>query len=340
MGDLKTVKRKNSTPAMPAVWSAFDLSEGFFLAYALSTIERLGMLESMTSPITPRKLAAKYCVDESILAATLEILSLRTNLIAYNAGKYAVTPRCDWGARFFFLQYVGSYGPNAHALARVLRDSSIGGQLVNREQHKRAFEQAAAWDHNPLAALINKLDLNRILDLGCGIGSMLLYLTSCRENFAGWGVDISSWMCAAARKRIAEAGMSRRIKILNGDSRNLSDVVPSRIVDKVQALTASGVANEFFSEGISHTVEWLTNIKTVFPGRTLLIADYYGQLGFRRESVWRGIVLHDYVSAISGQGIPPPNLAGWEKIYRASQCKLIHTIEEPNSPNFIHILQL
>jgi len=300
----------------------------------------MGILESMAKPITPRKLATKYRIDEHILRATLEILSLRTNLIECSAGKYFVTPRYDWGARFFFLQYVGSYGPNAYALARILRDPSIGGDLVDREQHKRAFERAAPWDRNPLGALIDQLGLNSILDIGCGTASMLLYLASCSEDFKGWGIDNSSWMCTAARKRIAEAGLRSRVKILSGDSRDLSSVVPSRIVDRVQALTASGVANEFFSDGISHAVKWLTNIKAVFPGRTLLIADYYGQLGYSRENVWRGIALHDYVSAISGQGIPPPNLAGWKKVYRASHCTLIQTVEEPGSPNFIHVLKL
>ena len=334
------MKKSGPVPATSAVWSIRDLSEGFFLGHALSTIERMGMLESMKKPVTARKLAVSHRVDERILDATLQFLCLRTNFLEYSAGKYALTSQCDWGSRFFFLQYVGSYGPNAHALDRILRDPSIGGQLVDREQHKRAFECAAPWDRNPLSALINKLGLDSILDIGCGTASMLLFLASRREDFRGWGVDNNSWMCAAATKRITEAGMKGKLRIFAGDSRNLGGILSPKIVKEIQTLTASGVANEFFSDGISHAVEWLKSIKAVFPGRTLLIADYYGQLGYRRENVWRGIALHDYVSAISGQGVPPPDLAGWKRVYRASQCKLIQAMEEPDSPNFIHVLKL
>jgi SAM-dependent methyltransferase len=337
------VRKKKESSALvvqPSIWSAFNLSEAFFLAHALVTVERLGILDSLKKPMTAKKLATQYRVDLHVLDATLQMLALRTQLVSYVSGKYGVTSSYDWGARFSLLQYVGSYGPNAQALTRILRDPSIGGELVDREQHKRAFERATPLDRNPLGGLVIQLGLNRVLDIGCGTASMLLYLASNREDFLGWGIDNNSWMCAEARRRVASARKSRSVKILSGDSREMDNVLPSRITKKVEVLTASGVANEFFSDGISLAVAWLARLKAAFPGRTMLISDYYGQLGFKKQPVWAGVALHDYVSVLSGQGVPPPDLAGWKKVYRAARCELIQTVEEENSCNFIHVLRL
>jgi SAM-dependent methyltransferase len=321
-------------------WSAFDLAEGFFLAHAFSTVERLGVLESLKRPLPVRDLAAKHHIDEYILDATLQMLAARTPFVRYQTGKYKTTSDYNSIARFIFLQYVGSYGPNARGLAQILRNPSAGCRFVDREQHKRAFEQARTPQNDALVELVGQLGFHRVLDIGCGTANMLLRLASRREDFTGWGIDSNPWMCAAARRRIATARESRRIKILHCDSRDPQNSIPPAVVDKVEALTATGIANEFFGDGISGAVAWLAKLKAVFPGRTMLIADYYGQLGFKRSFVSRGVALHDFVQVISGQGVPPPDLAGWKRVYQAARCKLIHKVEEADSPNFLHVLKL
>jgi SAM-dependent methyltransferase len=335
------VKKKESRPIAPR-WLAFDVAEGFFLGHALFAIEKLGILDSLKKPALVGDLALRHQVDKHVLDATLQMLATRTVLIRYHAGKYKATSHCNWLTRFYLLLYVGAYGPNARELASILQDPRKGTHLVGREQYKRAYEQLKYSAQYPLIQLILQLRLNQILDLGCGTANMLHYLASHRENFVGWGIDSSIWMCEAARRKIAQAKQSDRIKIIHGNSCNPKGTIPSRISRSVRALTATGIANEFFMEGISGAVTWLANLKKVFPGRIMLISDYYGQLGFRRRSLHRGAALHDFAQVISAQGVPPPDLKGWKKVYEAANCKFIRTVEEKDAPNpnFVHMLKL
>lgn len=343
-GERKSRSLAKSMPKQPRapIWTAYDLSEGFFLAHAFATVERLGILESLKTPTTAQAVAKKYRVDERVLDAILQMLTLRTTLLRYISGKYVLTEDFGRVARFYFLQYVGSYGANARALEEILKNPTLAGSYVDREQHKRAFEQTASWGNNPLAKALVDRQVNDVVDIGCGTASLLLYLASINKGFRGWGIDSNPWMCREAKKRVAQAGARDRIEIFSGDSRDLSGSRLARVASKVEVLTATGVANEFFSDGITYAADWLANIKAMFPGRTMYIADYYGQLGFRRGSLTRGIALHDFVQVISGQGVPPPSLAAWKQVYRAAGCKLIETIpmEHPKASNFIHVVAL
>jgi SAM-dependent methyltransferase len=322
------------------LWSGFDLIEGFFLSQAFAAIERLGILDALKLPQSANGLARRYHVNESILDAALQMLASRTLLIRYAHGKYSVTSAYDSVTKFFLLQYLASYGGNAVHLEEILHDPSVASQFVDRYQHQRAFLNAQTSTKDPLVQQVLQSGFNTILDIGCGTGSLLLHLASQCPHFRGWGIDSNLFMCRAARQRIAQARESKRIKIIHGDSRQLLRRIAPTVVRHVEAITASGVANEFFFDGINNAVSWLSAIKRVFPGRKLLIADYYGQLGFRRKSLRRGVALHDFIQVISRQGVPPPNRNGWLKVYKSAKCKLLHVEHERGAPNFIHVVQL
>lgn len=334
------VTNKHSPQKNFLSWSGFDLIEGFFLSQAFAAIERIGILDALDVPQSSIDLARRYGVNESILDAALQMLATRTILIRYARGKYRATSACDSPTRFFLLQHLASYGGNAVHLEEILRDPSVASQFVDRYQHQRAFLKAQPSKKDPLVQLVLRFGFNTILDIGCGTGSLLLHLASQCSHFRGWGIDSNPFMCRAARQRIAQAGERRKVTIINGDSRQLSLRIPPAVARRVQAITASGVANEFFFEGIRNAVSWLITIKRVFPGRKMFIADYYGQLGYRRRPDRRGVALHDFVQVISGQGVPPPDRKGWLKVYDSARCKLLHVEHEKGAPNFIHVLQL
>lgn len=322
-------------------WSVLDLSEAIHVGHSLLTLERLGILESLKKPIALGKLATDHNVDAAVLEAALRMLENRTQLIQCRAGKYRVTKWFDGNARFVLLQYAGAYANNAVGLGRILRDPALAESFVDREQHARAFESVGVPNRDMLADLMLELGFGtQTLDIGSGTARMLLYLDARCPNFRGWGIDPNPWMCGVARKRISAAGASRRITIFEGDSRNLKKIIRAGVAKDVRALSATGVANEFFSSGIVSAVAWLSGIKSMFPGRTMFIFDYYSQDGARKGPSSRIVGLHDFIQVISGQGIPPASLAGWKSIYRRAGSKLLRVVEIPNSPSFIHVLKL
>jgi len=318
----------------------FDLVEGFYLANALAALEHAGILKSLEKPVTLRKLAATHRVDCTILEAALDMLVSRTNLIARRARRYRLTRRYDAGVRFMLFQYLGAYRRNAVEFGRLLHHPSAASKLIDRAQHAKAFEQIDASSPNVLGDLLLQLGLNHVLDIGCGTGTLLLNLAIRRRDFVGWGLDVNPWMCAAARKRIALERATRRIAIFEGDCRNLQNSLPRPVVGKVRTITSANLVNEFFFRGPDKAVAWLDEVKAMFPGRTMLIADYCGGLGTRAKSRAPEVMLHDFMQVISGQGTPPDNRAAWKNIYDRARCDLVHRLELRDSSFFIHILRL
>jgi len=328
------------TQAAPPPRSAFDLVEGFYLAHALAAFEQAGILKSLEQPITLRKLASRHRVDTTVLEAALHMLRSRTNLIAYRAQQYRLTRRYDAGVRFMLLQYLGAYRRNGVEFGRILHDPSAANKLIDHAQHAKAFEQIDASSANILGDLLLQLDLNHVLDIGCGTGTLLLNLAIRRRDFVGWGLDVNPRMCAAARERIACTRTTRRIAIFRGDCRKLKHSLPRSVIARVSTITAASIVNEFFSRGPDQAVAWLEDVKAMFPGRTMLIADYCGELGIRSKQRSPEVALHDFIQVVSGQGVPPGNRTAWQNIYNRAHCNLVHSIEFQDSSFFIHILRL
>jgi SAM-dependent methyltransferase len=316
----------------------FALVEGFHLCLALASLERLGILKSLESGVSVKRLAARHEVDFEVLKAALDFLAARTELVIRRRGQYYLTYRYDNHVRFLLFQYIGAYGRNVADLTKILRNPSSATGLIDRREHAKAFDQIATADADLLADIVLQLGLNHVLDLGCGTGTLLLRLGSARRDFIGWGLDNNPWMCTIARKRAATSTLKGRLKILQGDCRRLRSI-PLKIIRRVRTITAANVCNEFFAGGNSLAVAWLKDVKAQFPGRTLVIADYCSVLGTLRPC-HGDIALHDFAQVISGQGLPPSSLEGWKRIYRAARCHFIHAFEMRQTPYFVHVLRL
>jgi len=75
-----------------------------------------------------------------------------------------------------------------------------------------------------LAHICNKLRLapgDRLLDIGCGWGGLLHFAAS-RYEISALGITNSEAQCAAARERIAAAGLSGRVEIRLADYRDVA----------------------------------------------------------------------------------------------------------------------
>jgi hypothetical protein len=306
----------------------------------LEALERSGILDSLQRPASTRMLAARHCVDGVILEAALRFLAGRTDLVAEQRGKFRLTAATDQNARFLVDQYLGAYGRISVLFERVLRDPAAGFSLVDRRRHAEAFSRVEPMGPNFVADFVLQLGFNHLLDLGCGAGTLLVNVATRAPEFSGWGLDQNRWMCIAARKRLATAGLSRRVRIFAGDARHLERSVPAHVRKQVNVVCAASLANEFLAQDGKQAVEWLREMKMLFSGRTLLVADYYGTVRPGEPAGLQEIALHNFLQAVSGQGIPPGSLDGWQQIYRAARCRLVYVLDIKDTPYFIHVLRL
>jgi SAM-dependent methyltransferase len=244
------------------------------------------------------------------------------------------------GLRFQVMKFAGAYGPTAARLDRSLESPAKGRELVDRQSLARAFQGIKDSTRGWMAPMLLGAGVTSLLDLGCGTASLLIELAKIDSRFHGVGVDGDRHMCKLARADARAAGVSRRVKIVCADGRDLESLPDSR------AIHASSLLNEFFAEGSSEAIRFLAQLKARFPGRDCWLVDYYGQLGHAPRSTVSAAVthgmLHDLIQVLSGQGVPPPDLKSWRAIYRRSGVRLVeaHEFKEHGLTWFVHRIRL
>ena len=327
---------------MPDRRSVHDAVEGFHVAALVAGLDRLGVLDAMAEPASPGDLAAPAGLDAGLLGLCLEYLAGVTDLVARRGERYAVTGRWDAYARACVRQYVGAYGPLSLDLAAVLRDATAGAGLVDRDEHARSFSGAPTVA-GVVADLVLQLGLAPTLDLGCGAGGLLADLARRDPAFVGWGVDASPAMCAAARERLAGDGLAGRVTVVEGDAFDPAAVAAAVPAGEVRSITATSLLNELWGDGRDGrptVAGWLRSLAGAFPGRAVVVTDYFGRLG-RRPPPWPAPgALHDLVQALSGQGVPPADHDGWREAYREAGAQVLHLAEDGARSFFVHLLLL
>lgn len=328
-----------------SVWGIFDLVEGFALANVIDALQTTGILDELTQWRTIKDLAHTADLNPEILSVVLEYACTRTDIVEKNQEdrRYRLTPRYENRVWLTYLldQYLGAYRQNMNDLPSILRDPGLGVALKNEERHAAAFRRVELSGFPELVHIIAQIGFTGILDIGCGNAGLLTSLARVNPAFRGWGMDANPHMCAEATARVEDLGLSDRIMIVHGDVRSGPPAVAEEDEANIQAVTASSLLNEFFGSGIDRAVEWVSAVRTKFPGRVLLVADYYGSLGNADFLPSRHGCLHDFVQCLSGQGIPPDTAKDWEEIYERSGCDLIQSIELPGEiRRFIHLVSL
>lgn len=319
--------------------SAFDLVEAFHLSHAVSTLYSLGVLETLRRPLTPEATAKLHGLDSRLIGGLLEYAAARTALVCKVGKRFAATEFYSSESQFLLELYTGAYRDNSVCLDTVLRRPGLAPTAVNRKRHTQAIKIGRSFPVKDVPELIRQLQFNYILDIGCGSGALLVALAKQNPHFVGWGLEMNSSMCRLARAGIKSKGI-KGIRIVRGDSRNPLRALPADVRSRVQTVTACQVANEMFGAGCSGAVAWLRGLRSTFPGRPLLIADYYGRLGSKASCDQRHTILHDYVQLISGQGVPPSNIKQWKAIYAEAGCRFAHAIEDTGTTRFIHVVVL
>lgn len=178
---------------------------------------------------------------------------------------------------------MGAYGPNAAALREVLASPRRGRGLVDRERHAVAFARAPGPGSVLLPDLLDRLELGRVLNLGCGTGELLTRLASRDRGFRGWGVDASPAMIRLAEERLrASSAAPDQVRFYVGDVSDLTCSVPADVLLDVGTAVATSLVNEFFDPDISTAVHWLRSLSEALSGRVLVVADSYGALATSR----------------------------------------------------------
>ncbi len=117
---------------------------------------------------------------------------------------------------------------NAHPCNLRHSDATIGSKEYFEEVRQRKY---FVEDHIPAFADFHAWKGKRVLDIGCGLGSMT-------QSFAEAGasvtaVDISLESLSLARRRMEVMGLTDRVEFFEANAEQLSDYIPTEAYDLI-----------------------------------------------------------------------------------------------------------
>jgi cyclopropane fatty-acyl-phospholipid synthase-like methyltransferase len=133
--------------------------------------------------------------------------------------------------------------------------------------------QAFRYVEDRIAELVRQLppsfEASHVVDLGCGVGASLCYLAE-RVPVCGTGITLSPVQARFAQRRIRDAGLSDRLRCVEGDYCDLpGDVGPADLAYAIESFVHGSTPARFFEECR----------RLVRPGGLLVICD-----DFRRSA--------------------------------------------------------
>jgi SAM-dependent methyltransferase len=321
-------------------FTTLELMQAMQLGHAVAALHALGVMDALAQAREPEDLARRLGLDAALLAGLLDHAARTTDLVRRKGRRYRTTRSWNREARFLVNLYGLAFGGAAAQVQTLLCRPELASRLVDRQRLAQAFDTSPHEAAGVLPGLLRQLDIDRVLDLGCGPASLLIQLALSDPGFRGWGVEANAAMCVAARASVRKAGVARRVRLLRGDARRIGDIVPPSVAAQVQAVVASQFVNEMFGAGPSAAIAWLRSMRRVLPGRLLLVADYYGRLGSSLAVDERLTLLHDHAQLVSGQGVPPARRRDWAALYARAGGRLVHSLEDRLTTRFIHVVAL
>ncbi|MQY12878.1 hypothetical protein SRB5_30170 [Streptomyces sp. RB5] len=317
--------------------------EGFYGSQSVWALHRLGVLARLEETVETSRLAGEFGLDEETLGAVLDYVRRTTGLLVREGPGHRLAPQCrPYRLVAFQLdKFLGAYGPAATRLEDVLRDPASAPALRDHDALARAFGRLRPAAPSVIARVLRAWDVTSLLDLGCGAATLLVELARADPRFRGLGADASPDMVRVAGDRIRRTGLADRLTVTCGDVREPA-ALPAP--GKVRALHGRSLLNEFFAGDGGDAVRVLTGLGARYPGRLLFLEDYYGRLTHDRPAAESPghTLAQDLAQVLSGQGVPPPDLPGWGRVYEAADCALVKAYEGHNDGItwFVHVVAL
>lgn len=304
------------------------LMNGYVTMQLCCALEEVGLFRELgddpRAVKSIKELAEALRVDEHLLRASIEFLWTVTNLFEkdgdyvdlHDPKGYREVARTFWMMR--------AYKPVLDAVAELLRGDKLYGRDVKRDGYYVQKWSDAMTHEAVLAALrmIPESEKATLVDLGCGSADSLIAFCSGSAHHLGIGIDVDPLIPKLARQRVTDAGLGERIRIVHADILDLPQWQTHIQKTGGVVFLASGVMHEFLRNGEKFVVQFLSNLRTAFPGSHFIMiesnAPSLEELRTMTDAP-RKLAASAYrlLHSLSDQGMPQPEKR-WREILHAA----------------------
>jgi SAM-dependent methyltransferase len=285
-----------------------DTFNGAVAAAALSAAWDIGLLDELAdrdAVEVPEFIARTGTHPEAVRKLLVALSSRR--IVVVDAGPNLVErgPGFDeaFRTRGFFYWLTRGCGELFTDLTTLVRTDERAERQMRRDP--RAISVACRsiarnFFDPPLRDLLDGIDFTTVADLGCGSGDRIIMLAEQRPAVRALGVDIAPGALAVAGEAVEEAGLQKRITLIQDDVLNMS---PRPEYADVDLVTCFLMGHDFWPR--DDCVKTLQRLREVFPNlRTLILGDTCRSVGVEGPDLPMFTIGFETVHAIMDKYLP------------------------------------
>jgi len=313
---IRTLGLRKVLRLAPRYRKAIDVVRGYVTFCSFSSLLNAGFVdEAMTSgSVDVDAYARAHDIDPSVLLPLCEYLD-GVGVMRIDGGRcrllgagraLAEEPRGS-----LLLAY--AYTPLFHGLSDMLHKRLTYGENLTRLETFVAEGSGLLCEQLPyplLTRLIQKRGIKKVLDLGCGDLTFLMYLYR-NARVRGCGIDISPTVIEQAKLRLSREGADGQIDIVLCDMFCI-DELASRYTD-IDAITSVDVFHEYTNDGPEKIVGFLRQTRRAFPHAYLIVAECCKETLEHARGSSSSFLEHNLYHSLSKQRLLSEQ--GWEKVF-------------------------
>ena len=304
------------------------LMNGYVTMQLCLALEEIGLFRELgddpRAVKSIKELAETLQTDEHLLRASIEFLSMVTNLFEKDGDYISFRDPTGHREAAWTFWLMRAYKPVLDATAELLRSTKTYGKDMKRDGYWLQKWSDTMTREAVLAALrlIPKDKEATLVDLGCGSADSLIAFCAGNTSRLGIGIDVDPLIAKLARQRVTDAGIGERIRIIHADILDLPQWQTNIQKTGEVVFLASGVLHELLRSGEGPAIRFLRDLKTSFPGsRFLMVESNAPSLEELRTmtDAPRKLAASAYrlLHSLSDQGMPQPEKQ-WREILRAA----------------------
>lgn len=321
-----------------AISWAQSIRNGYARAFILFALHETGVFESLRrqGPQSVQELSESCQVDPHLLDGVLHFLLHADCVLKKEGEKFGLTERAQWlfadPVMAMSFGAVGAYSCLLSELVPTLRgEKRYGVDFIRRGDWVAKGSFYTGKGNYPwIVSQLKELGVKTVADLGCGSGDVLIGFCGLDAGLKGIGIDISPEALEEARRRVEAAGMSERIRLIQGDMFKPEAFEPH--VKEVEAFHGMMTFHEFLRDGEEAVVRLFKNMKDRFPGRYLIVGEFnrvsdeeYQAMPYpqRIHPLFYQYIIHP----LTWQGLPISK-ERWLDIFRRAGLKILGVKED------------